>query len=415
MSRLNWAKLLFLRYYRNMGLRVVLYVLLSLSAIALSPVVGPLFGDAFGIEMDFSSVLPVLTILASSMLAVSTFSLNIMVSVHRAAAAQATPRVHRILLEDTTTQSVLSAFIGAFVYSLGSIVFYHLGLYPEDAAIVVMGITTLVVVIVVISLLRWIEHLTDLGSVEDSLRLSRTRASDTLVACARMPRFGASALTPDTVLPSRTTPLCAPCSGVVQLVNMAQLHDALPDTMSAYLSVRPGQHVLEGQVLADLSGDAGDEVLRAACRAFTIGEHRTHEQDAEFGLLVLSEIASKALSPGINDPGTAIEVLHIQKSLLWNYGNTRKDDAPPTAPRIFAAFPDPGDLIEAAFAAVARDGADTIEVALTLRRTLAALAGSDNDDLANAARAFARTALCHAEEAGLPERSLDRLRGVKGL
>ncbi|WP_424973908.1 DUF2254 family protein [Dinoroseobacter sp. S124A] len=50
----------------------------------------------------FLSVTPVLTIVASSMLAVSTLSLSIMVSVHRTVAETATPRMHRILLEDMT-------------------------------------------------------------------------------------------------------------------------------------------------------------------------------------------------------------------------------------------------------------------------------------------------------------------------
>ena len=158
MSRLKWLFLIFLRYYRNLGLRVSLYALLSLIAAFISPVIQNYLPDEMTERMAFDSVKPVLTILASSMLAVSTFSLNIMVTAHRSAASTATPRVHRLLLEDTTTQSVLATFIGAFIYSLASIVLYQSGVYTKEAAIVVMGVTIVVVALVVVAMLRWIEH-----------------------------------------------------------------------------------------------------------------------------------------------------------------------------------------------------------------------------------------------------------------
>lgn len=44
-------------------------------------------------------------------------------------------------------------------------------------------------------------------------------------------------------------------------------------------------------------------------RAFLIGDERTFDDDPRFGLVVLSEIASRALSPAVNDPGTAIDII----------------------------------------------------------------------------------------------------------
>ncbi|WP_299046867.1 DUF2254 domain-containing protein [uncultured Tateyamaria sp.] len=413
MSRLKWIKMVFLRYYRDMGLRVLLYALLSVVATLVSPLANAMLGEAVKAKIDFEAVLAVLTILASSMLAVSTFSLNIMVSAHRAAAANATPRVHRILLEDTTTQSVLAAFIGAFVYSLGSIVLYHLGFYDPDSAFFAMMVTVAVVILVVVSLLRWIEHLTMLGSVEESLNAARDRARESLLALARNPRHGASPLSQDTVLPQVLTPLPAPRTGILQLIDMASLEDCLPHASVIYLKVRPGSHVLEGETLGHVSGTMTEDVLDQIADQFTFGVNRTHEQDAEFGLTVLSEIASKALSPGINDPGTAIEALMALKSVLWAYAQEAPAADASSSPRVFVAFPEPADFVEAAFAAIARDGAGTIEVALTLRKALAALAECGADGMADAVRAFADRAMLHAQEAGLPERSLERLRAVE--
>lgn len=412
MSRLSWLKFLFLRYYRDMGLRVFLYALLSLVATLISPLAHAYLGERMETRIEFSSVVSVLTILASSMLAVSTFSLSIMVSAHRAAAEAATPRVHRILLENTTTQSVLAAFIGAFVYSLGSIVLYRLGLYAEEAALVVMAITTLVVVIVVISLLRWIQHLTDLGSVEDSLRSARDRARASLLASAKHPRFGASPLSDEIAPPDVATPFVAPRSGFLQLIDMGALQRCLPKTSAIYIDVAPGSHVLEGETIAEVSGAVGDDDLKRIGDAFTFGDQRTHEQDAEFGLIVLSEIAAKALSPGVNDPGTAIDSLLIQKSLLWEYALQDVDEDAPAAPSVYARFPQSADFVSAAFAPIAREGAGKFDVALSLRRALSALSASRRDEMAAAARDFAEVALTYAKEAGLSPRDLEQLQAV---
>ncbi|MEM7644598.1 MAG: DUF2254 domain-containing protein [Pseudomonadota bacterium] len=412
MSRLKWLLTIFLRYYRNLGLRVSLYALLSLLTATLSPLTNAFLPSGITARLDFSSVMPVLTILASSMLAVSTFSLNIMVSAHRAAAETTTPRVHRILLEDTTTQSVLATFIGAFVYSLGSIILYRAGFYPEEAAVVVMGVTILVVVLVVISILRWIEHLTELGSVDDSLRSAAGRASETLSSLARHPRFGAEALSEETVLPASLTEVRARQSGFLQLIDVARLHDLLSEAGCIYVEVEIGSHVLDGQVIARVSGSVTDDKLEDLAKSFTIGSRRTQEQDAKFGLIVLSEIASKALSPGVNDPGTAIEAILLSTSLLWDCSRQEPDPDAFTSSNVFVRFPDQADLVTAAFAPIARDGADKIEVAVHLRRSLAALARSDERHLVEAASNMADYAFAYSEAAGLPESEMDQLRRI---
>ncbi len=59
--------------------------------------------------------------------------------------------------------------------------------------------------------------------------------------------------------------------------------------------------------------------LEKATRAFSIGTIRTFDQDPRFGLCVLTEIAERALSPAVNDPGTAIDILGraVRVLSLW--------------------------------------------------------------------------------------------------
>ncbi len=405
MSRLNWLVLILKRYYRHLGLRVSLYALLSLAAAVLSPLAQQFLPPAASARLGTDAIMPVLSILATSMLAVSTFSLNIMVSAYRAAAASTTPRVHRILLEDTTTQSVLATFIGAFVYALASIILYQANVYEEGSVMIVMGVTVLVVALVVLAMLHWIQHLTTLGSVDDSLNTVAMRAAEALDGLAKSPLFGAHPITPETVAASDYTAVPAPCSGYIQLLDVPHLQKCLPEFCNIYILHRPGAYVLEGQPIAQVTGQIDAEALSKTVSTlqagFTIGTLRTIEQDAPYGLIVLSEIASKALSPGINDCGTAVATLDRMQALLWSYAKACTDTPTVTAPQVFVPELDHHALMDAAFASIARDGAEHVEIAVHIRRALAVLALSEQPELARAAPIVASRALDYALQ-GLP-------------
>ncbi len=138
------------RISQKLWVRGALFALLSVLTLPLAIFVEQFLPPEIADRFDKEAVMPVLEILASSMLTVSTFSLGIMVSAHRSAAAQATPRVHRILIRDTTTQTVIATFIGAFVYSLSAIILFRAGLYGIGAPVVVMGVTVLIVVLMTV-------------------------------------------------------------------------------------------------------------------------------------------------------------------------------------------------------------------------------------------------------------------------
>src|SRR6056297_4187666 len=110
------------RVSRQLWVRASLISLLAVLAAAISPLIAPLLPDSVFDKIDESTVRSLLDILANSMLAVTTFSLTIMVTTHLAASQQITPRAHRVLREDPRTQIVLATFVGAFVFAMTGIV-----------------------------------------------------------------------------------------------------------------------------------------------------------------------------------------------------------------------------------------------------------------------------------------------------
>lgn len=396
---MSWARLLTLlrQTSRRLWVRVAAFAVLAVLAVALSGSLGWVVPDKLTKTIGPDALMPVLTILASSMLAVSTFSLNVMVSAHRAAAAQATPRVHHLLLEDTTTQNVMGVFIGAFVYALTAIILFGSHLTGAGAAVLMMGVTVAVVVLVILSMLRWIDHLSRLGSLEDTLHMTEQRAASALHLLARAPTLGATPLTDDTVLPDTVTPVPAPRSGYLQMIDMAALAECSGEGLNIYLLRTPGHVVLEGRAMAQIGGTPSDEVLARISRCFVIGDMRNFDQDPEFALTVLSEVSSRALSPGVNDPGTAMDVISRIERLLWSWDRKRDADPQVHYPHVFMRAPSAADLLNAGFAATARDGAGSIEVARHLMDALDALQRSPARDMIRAAQEMQDKLLAHAE------------------
>lgn len=99
-------------------------------------------------------------------------------------------------------------------------------------------------------------------------------------------------------------------AGWVQRIDETSLADALSEGAAARLMHPVGSFVLPGMVLVELDSEPVDEdAADSIRRSFRIGDHRTVEQDVAFGLTRLSDIALRALSPGVNDPNTAREVV----------------------------------------------------------------------------------------------------------
>jgi uncharacterized membrane protein len=114
------------------------------------------------------------------MLAVTTFSVSIMLTAFGAAASSATPRATVLLQNDSTTQQVLASFVGAFVFSLVSISGLQIALYGAAGRLVLFMATLVVLTLVVVQLVRWIGHLANYGRLADTITRLEEATADAL-------------------------------------------------------------------------------------------------------------------------------------------------------------------------------------------------------------------------------------------
>ena len=216
------------------------------------------------------------------------------------AASQYGSRLLRNFLRDTITQVTLAAYFGTFVYCLA--VLFTLspeGDIPNLPHIATTG--ALALALACFALLVFFIH-NVAASLQAPVVIDEV-ADDVERAIA------AFALPSIHELPIPTpegTPLVARTTGYVQAIDDARLIQlATEHSTQVQLRVQPGDYVGDGETIGWVQeGLAGDPL-----RFIVIGSQRLPNQDIEFGLNQLVEIAVRAMSPAINDPFTAINCL----------------------------------------------------------------------------------------------------------
>ncbi|QBF31659.1 hypothetical protein CFI11_10580 [Thalassococcus sp. S3] len=387
-------------YARQLWVRVMLMGLLAFLSLGLTQLVEPFVPSELASGVPGSSADRLLNLIASAMLAVTTFSLTVMVSVYQASSSQWTPRVHQLIMQDAVTQNTLAAFTGAFVFSLVAIILRETGIYVDDRALVLFWTTVLVLAYVVFSLIRWVLHLQTLGSLIDTTRQIEEITLRRFEERLQTPCLGACSWTDD--IPSEAWSLNSERSGYVQHVFADALQEvAVEHDVRLFLHRAVGSFIFANEPLLWIVGEPDDpeKLEHEIVQLLVLGDVRTHDQDPRFGLLLLSEIGSRALSPGINDPGTAIDVLNRMAKILGRYRDETSTDTAPRNEHLYVRPLDPRDLLMDAFGGIARDGAHLLEVQQRLQKALGSLAHHPDPGLSSVAAEMAREYYDRASEA----------------
>lgn len=350
--------------------------------------------DEMVVDIERKSLINLLGIMASTMLTVATFSVTAMVSAYFAVSTTATPRATRIVMEDKSTQNSLTSFLAAFIYSIIALVAISVAPYYEIGGRFLLFVGYSVMIIwVLVSFVRWVDRVSKLGRTGDTLNRVEEACSEAFSSTEAMGTLGAHRTTDDSHNGTFITP---DIIGYVQNINLERLNE-IAEELGTRIRIleRHGSFIDPHDSLAVvLDRDSLEEEVTERIRGcFNIGDARRIGNDPRFGMILLGEIADRALSPGINDPGTAIAVLNIQLRLLETWSQ-QIHKSPEVTYKHLEAYPlDPEDLLDDAFTPISRDGAAMFEVGSRLQKTFAVLTRRENKELATAARRHSKLAL----------------------
>jgi uncharacterized membrane protein len=370
--------------------------------------------DKLPITVSTSAVRNILTIVASSMLAVTVFSLSTMVNLISTVSQSTSPRAVQLVVSDRTTQTSISIFIGAFLFSIVSIIGLSGEIYSIGGRLVLFIATAIVVGAVVWAMIHWIGHISKIGRVGETIERVEKATARALekfgqrglyrCACeAGERRFGHKIL--------------ADQVGFVQHFDREVLQGIADENeLELHILIQPGNYVDFTTAILGISEPVDEETCDELRRAFTLGDERTFDFDPGFGLAVLSEIGLKALSPAINDQGTAARVVVTQVRVLASFVHKREEDdgheteeAEMKFPRLFVRPQKLERLLLPSLQRMALES-NSPEVDAALMRGLKTLATVAPGEFGQAAFKIAETLKRKAATQGVPQAARSGLR-----
>lgn len=267
-----------------------------------------------------------LSVIASSMIGLAGVVFSITIVALTLASGQFGPRLLRNFMQDKGNQITLGTFLAAFLYCLLILRKVHGG-SEKEWDVFVPQLSLLAAVVLALAglgvLIFFIHH-----------AAASIQAPNVIGAVARDLDHAINVLYPETIgrksdnVPQATVPsltereqiaakfasetaeVKAGVGGYIQRIEADQLMtEADASGLLLRIEHRPGQFVQWDDVVVRVhpASRANDGVLDRIRQTFTVSDQRSLAQDAEFAIEQLVEIAARALSPGINDPFTAMQ------------------------------------------------------------------------------------------------------------
>jgi uncharacterized membrane protein len=327
--------------------------------------------------------------IAASIMTVVSIVFAIMLMTLTLASMQFSPRIIVSFVQDRVTQWTLGIFLGTFLYCMAALPAARSLPHPFAPVFTVMG-AMLLAVACVGWLLFFIHHISraisvnhivariaadTIGVIDETMPWPHRHDRPLLVNAAAA---AAGSNWEATVVNDE--------SGYIRFVDGKRLV-ALAKTYRVKVNVlrRVGHFVPAGVPLLAVSKDGRltPEAMEELRGAFDFGPTRTLQQDVEFGVLQIVDIALKAISPAVNDPSTAINCVDQLSSIMIRFAAREPAEAmlydPPGTMRVVIPWIGFDRLLEAAFEQIRLYSKSDVAVSLRLLRALGDIAVTTPD------------------------------------
>ncbi len=321
--------------------------------------------------------------IAAAMMTVVSIVFAILLMTLTLASMQFSPRIIVSFSQDRVTQQTLGIFLGTFTYCLAALPSARSVPAPFEPVLAVLG-AMLLALACVGWLLFFIHHISEAISVNHIVDRIAQETEGIIDETMPRPLRESRLADPDTPESGgREAPVLSLVSGYVRFIDGRQLA-ALARSSGVTVRVlrRVGHFAPEGVPL--LLVDKGDKLTPARMAelrgAFDLGPTRTMQQDIEFGILQIVDIALKAISPAVNDPSTGITCVDQLSRILIRFASREPADAllydPPGVVRVRIPRLGFERLVDSAFEQIRLYAKADVAVSLRLLRALSDIAAS---------------------------------------
>jgi len=322
----------------------------------------------------------VLSTIAGSMMTVTSIVFSITVVTLTLASGQLGPRLLHNFRSDPANQFVLGIFLAIFVYCIAVLQTIRGGF--EDTLFVPhlsIAVALILVLVGIATLIFFIHHIST-GIQADELVSSVSQETQEVIK-RLLPEESEEPPNPEGERPDppnskQQIVIRSDVEGYLCAIDYNELLGIATEFDSKIvIESSAGDFIPEGGRLLRIEGIDDEEDLPELRLkfAFVVGSRRTIPQDLEYGLSQLVEIALRALSPGINDPFTAIACIHRLAACLRLVAQ-RPDLSPvmyrEQEPRLWRKVPDFQDLLDATWPQIREAAAGQTAVLETLSASL---------------------------------------------
>ncbi len=325
--------------------------------------------------------------IAASIMTVVSIVFAILLMTLTLASMQFSPRIIVSFSRDRVTQWTLGIFLGTFLYCLAALPAARSLPYPFEPVATVLGAMVLALVCVGL-LLFFIHHISQAISVNhivDRIAAETEAMIDELMPWPHLLDHHVEDAEPLRPNPSEVAVL-SHASGYIRFVDTRRLV-ALAKHFHVTIRVlrRVGHFVPAGIPLAMVSkgNRLSPEATAELLAAFDFGPTRTLQQDVEFGVLQIVDVALKAISPAVNDPTTAINCIDQLSRILIRFASREPTEDllydPPGIVRASIGWIHFERLLEAAFEQIRMYAKTDVAVSLRLLRAFGDIAASTPD------------------------------------
>ncbi|OBG22779.1 hypothetical protein A5765_20105 [Mycolicibacterium celeriflavum] len=283
----------------------------------------------FTVEMNSNGATWLLSTVAGATITTAGVVFSLTVVSLQLASSQFSPRVMRSFIRDRLSQVVIGLLVATFVFCV--LVLRHI---PAEtiapAPRISMTVAIMLAVTTVLLIIAYLDRLAHGLQVGEVVRTISSEADSVMEEQARQTRQEAPALPVPTAVPSNRLSVRAQRDGWVTQAPSKYILAAVPPSTVVRLETRTGAYIHRGEILLSLwpIPHQAAKVQAKLLAAVEVADVRTMQQDVDFGIRQLVDIALRALSSAINDPTTASEVVLRLGSLMRRL---MVSDVPPTS------------------------------------------------------------------------------------
>lgn len=311
--------------------------------------------------------------LAASMFTFIVFVSSALLVAVQLASVQLTPRIIGIVFRNPVTKAALSVFVFTFVFTLSTLIRIQTSVPPLTVNVAAYAcVFSLAVFFILMDQVG--KSLRPSGALRSVAVLGREVIEHVYPHAISEGRSGPSPDAAQVFERKPTQSITSRKDGVVVAFDVAGLA-AFAQTANCVVELAPqvGDHMAVGDDLLRIYGETTADV-NALAQSVVVGFERTLEQDPTFAFRIMVDVASKGLSPAINDPTTAVLALDQIHHLLRVVGMRNLDtgEVRDSAGRLRLLYrtPDWEDFVRLAVTEIRHFGGESIQIARRLRAML---------------------------------------------